>query len=315
MHIALLGTGQAAAIHTKALRAVAPAVIRSYASRDGARAIEAARRFRGAGHFDSYEAALAAPAVDAVLIGLPPSLHLEWTLRALDAGKHVIVEKPPFLRSADVAQVEAAAARANRQVLVAENYFYKPLAALLRRVLSSGDLGDVRFVQLTALKRQTTSDWRDDPRLSGGGALFEGGIHWVSLLANIGLTPQRARAARPGPQTGPERNILVTIEYAEGAVATLAYSWDLPSLVNGVRFSRIYGTAGTLRFETNGILAIQTGRRMRVHLPGLADLAGYRAMHRDFLTAIAKNRPAAYDLRLAFRDLRLIEDAYRSVTL
>jgi predicted dehydrogenase len=294
---------------------VAPAVIRSYASRDGARAIEAARRFRGAGHFDSYEAALAAPAVDAVLIGLPPSLHLEWTLRALDAGKHVIVEKPPFLRSADVAQVETAAARANRQVLVAENYFYKPLAALLRRVLSSGDLGDVRFVQLTALKRQTTSDWRDDPRLSGGGALFEGGIHWVSLLANIGLTPQRVRAARPGPQTGPERNILVTIEYAEGAVATLAYSWDLPSLVNGVRFSHIYGTAGTLRFETNGILALQTGRRMRVHLPGLADLAGYRAMHREFLAAIAKNRPAAYDLRLAFRDLRLIEDAYRSATL
>ncbi len=266
-------------------------------------------------HFASYEDALAARDVDAILVGLPPSLHLEWTLKALDAGKHVIVEKPPFLRSEDVTRVETAAARAGRQVLVAENYFYKPLASLLRRVLASGDLGDVRFIQLTALKRQTTGDWRDDPRLSGGGALFEGGIHWISLLASIGLTPRRIRAARPGPPDGPERNILVTIEYEEGAVATLAYSWDLPSVVNGVRFSRVYGTAGTLRFETNGVLALQTGRRTRLHLPGLADLAGYGAMHRDFADAIAKNRPAAYDLRLAFRDLQLIEDAYRSATL
>jgi len=312
MHIAFLGTGLAAAIHTKALRAAAPGTRRSYASRDAGRAADAARRFGGAGHFGSYEAALEASDVDAVLIGLPPSLHLDWTLRALRAGKHVIVEKPPFLRSDDIADVEQAAATADRQVLVAENYFYKPLAGLLRRVLSSGDLGDVRFIQLTALKRQTTGDWRDDPATAGGGALFEGGIHWVSLLANIGLTPGRVRAAVPGAPACPERNVLLTLEYDEGAVASLAYSWDLPSLVNGVRFSRVYGTAGTLRFETNGVLAVQTGRRARLHLPGLVDLAGYRAMHRDFADAIAKNRPAAYDLRLAHRDLRLIEDAYRS---
>jgi predicted dehydrogenase len=97
-------------------------------------------------------------------------------------------------------------------------------------------------------------------------------------------------------------------------VASLAYSWDLGGAVNGVRFSRVYGTAGTLRFETNGIVAIQTGRRTRVHFPGLGDLAGYHAMHREFGHAIAKNRPAAYDLGLARRDLRLIEDAYRSST-
>lgn len=314
MHIALLGTGLAAAIHTKALRSAAPHVRRSYASRDRARAAEAARRFGGSGHFDSYEAAVASPDIDAVLVGLPPALHLEWTLRALDAGKHVIVEKPPFLRADDVPAVEAAAARAGRQVLVAENYFYKPLAGLLRRVIASGDLGDVRFIQLTALKRQTTDDWRDDAALAGGGALFEGGIHWISLLANVGLTPVRVRAARPGPRDGPERSILVTIEYAEGAVASLAYSWDLGGLVNGVRFSRVYGTLGTLRFETNGIVAVQSGGRVRLRVPGLADLAGYRAMHRDFADAIANNRPAAYDLALACRDLRLIEDAYRSAT-
>jgi predicted dehydrogenase len=96
VHIALLGTGLAASIHSKALRAAAPDVRRSYASRDRDRAASAAHRFQGTGHFDSYDAALASPDIDAVLVGLPPSLHLAWTMRALDAGKHVIVEKPPF---------------------------------------------------------------------------------------------------------------------------------------------------------------------------------------------------------------------------
>jgi predicted dehydrogenase len=98
MTVAILGTGLAAELHTKTLRAVAPEVRRFYASRDGARAARLAARHGGAGHFASYEAAVASPDVDVVLIAIPPAAHLEWTLRALTAGKHVIVEKPPFLR-------------------------------------------------------------------------------------------------------------------------------------------------------------------------------------------------------------------------
>jgi UDP-N-acetylglucosamine 3-dehydrogenase len=311
--LAILGTGQAAGLHTRTLKAIAPNVERWYASRDRARAEAAQARFGGAGALSPYDAALAHPDITAVLIGLPPALHLEWTLRALEAGKHVILEKPPLLHSADIAEVAEAAARADRQVLVAENYYYKPLAGLLRRVIARGDLGDVRFIQLNALKGQRTGDWRDEPDLGGHGALFEGGIHWISLLASLGLTATRARAARPGPREGPDRNMAVTLEYAEGAVASLAYSWDLPGLVNGIRWSACYGTAGVIRFETNGILAMQAGRRRRVFVPGLVDLPGYRAMMADFLAAIRQNRPPAYSLDLARRDLALVEQAYASL--
>jgi len=312
VRLAFLGTGLATDLHSRTLAAIAPRVERWYASRNRARAARAAAHYKGAGVFDSYEAALADPTIDAVLVGLPPALHLDWTLRALDESKHVIVEKPPFLRADDVPAVQAAAARANRQVLVAENYVYKPLTNLLRRVVERGDLGTILFIQLNALKHQPTGDWRDDLDLAGGGALFEGGIHWISLLAGLGLTPGRVRAAQPGPPTGSERNMLVTIEYAEGAVAALSLSWDLPSLVNGLRVSRMFGTDGTLRFETNGLVAVQTGRKPRVYLPGVGDLAGYRAMFHDFLQAIDQNAPPRYNLGLARRDLSLIEDAYRS---
>jgi predicted dehydrogenase len=312
--IAFLGTGAAADLHTKTLRRIAPDVRRFYASRDERRAAAAAVRHVAAGHFGSYAASLEHPDVTAVLIALPPALHLEWTLRALSAGKHVIVEKPPFLHTAAFDQVEVAAHAADRQTMIAENYFYKPLAARLRRIVQGGEIGEVRFIHLNALKQQATSDWRDDPALAGGGALFEGGIHWVSLLANIGLTPRRIHAAFPGASrprsNGADRNAVVTLEYEEGAVATLHYSWDLGSVVNGVRVSRIYGTRGTVYFETNGLVTLATGRRPRLALGGLTDLAGYRGMMTDFLHSIRTNRPSAYDLSRARRDLRLIEEAY-----
>jgi predicted dehydrogenase len=317
--IALLGSGLAAEIHSRTLRAVAPGVRRWYASRDPARASGLAARFAPAGQLPGYEAALASPDVDAVDVCLPPALHLEWTLRALDAGKHVIVEKPPFPRADDFAAVERAARRAGRQVMIAENYFYKPLASFLREVVARGDLGQILFIHLNALKGQPTGNWRDEAALAGGGALFEGGIHWVSLLANIGLTPRRVRAAFPAtgaPQKGAlERSAVVIIEYEEGAVASLSYSWDVRGLVNGVRLSSIYGTAGTVRFETNGLFAWVTGRRPRLAVRGLRDLAGYRAMMVDFLAAIDGNRPPVYDLPLARRDLRLIEEGYASAAL
>jgi len=288
-------------------------VERWYASRDAARAESARATFGGAGAIHGYDAALGRPDIDAVVVAVPPVHHLDLTLRGLRAGKHVVLEKPPLLRADDFAGVEAAATAASRQVLVAENYFYKPLTRLLASSIAAGEFGELKFITLNALKRQTTNDWRDDAAMSGAGALFEGGIHWVCLLASLGLTPRRIRAARAGGGATLDRSVLVTLEYAEGPVATLVYSWEVPGLVNGVRWSACYGTAGVLRFETNGLLAVQSGRRRRIAVPGVRDLLGYRAMWADFLAAMRENRAPAYSLALAERDLRLVERAYSSL--
>ena len=286
---------------------------RWYASREAARAEAARAAFGGAGAIHGYAAAIARPDIDAVVIAVPPAHHLDLTLGVLRAGKHVVLEKPPLLRSDDFSQVQAAATAASRQVLVAENYFYKPLTRLLASSIAAGEFGELKFITLNALKRQTTGDWRDDAAMSGAGALFEGGIHWVCLLASLGLTPARIRAARAGRGTALDRSILVTLEYEEGPVAALAYSWEVPGLINGVRWSACYGTEGVLRFETNGLLAVQSGRRRRIAVPGVRDLLGYRAMWADFLAAMRENRAPAYSLALAERDLRLVERAYTSL--
>jgi len=313
LRLAFLGCGFATRLHSRTLRRF-PDVERFYASRDGARAADYRTRYRGSGSFASYEDAIAAPAIDVVLVATPPSSHLDLTRRALLAGKHVIVEKPPFPRSADFDEVEALTRETGRRVFVAENYFYKPLLAELRTLLTSGVIGEVKIVSINALKRQETGNWRDRPELTVGGALFEGGIHWVNFMANLGLTVTRATGFRPEKGAGLEKTMVAVFEYAEGAVGTLYYSWEIGSPMKGLRLSSVYGTAGAITFESNGIFLAVRGKRRRVTIPRPGDLLGYGAMFEDFFAAIRSGGPARFELEAARRDLEWVERIYASAS-
>jgi predicted dehydrogenase len=317
IRLAFLGCGAVTASHSRTLRNFREMVVCSYASRDESRARDYNQRFGGAGAFGSYRAALDSGEVDAVLVATPPASHLELALAALRAGKHVILEKPPVPRASDLDAVAALAREANRQAMVAENYFYKPLAVRLREIIASGKLGEILFLDIKALKTQKTGDWRDEPDAVLGGALYEGGIHWVNLLGNIGLTITDVVARRPGRTAiGLDRSMLLVVRYAEGAVGTLAFSWETPSALKGVRVSRIYGTAGSVAFESNGLAALRLraagGGGPRLYFPGVRDLSGTRAMFRDFLQALHHGRHPRFTLSAARRDLELIEQAYAS---
>ena len=305
--LAFLGCGWATRLHSRTLGAFRNDLRVYYASRDAARSADYSARFRGAGSFGSYEAALQSPDVNVVLIATPPSSHLDLAMRAVAAGKDVIVEKPPFMTLADFDQVTVAARAAERLIMVAENYFYKPVAETLRGIIASGDLGDVRFISVNALKRQKTGDWRDDPAMSGGGAMFEAGVHWINFMVNLGLGVESVHAFRAGPRTGPDRGSLVVVRYANGAVGTLAQSWEIPSVLKGVRLSRIFGTIGSVTFESNGVFVVQRSRRTRILFPGFRDMLGYRAMFRDFFASMRSREQPRFSSDLARRDLALLE--------
>lgn len=199
-------------------------------------------------------------------------------------------------------------------MLVAENYHYKPLARSLRRLLAEGAIGPVRYVFVNAQKEQRAPGWRASETEAGGGALFEGGIHWVDLMASLGLSPHTAHGFAPRPDGGPERSMLVVFEFAEGAVGALAHSWDTPSPLRGLRLSRIYGRDGSIVFESNGLFVGVWGRRPRFLIPGLLrDVTGRVAMWRDFVTALRSGCEAELSLAQARRDLELVEEAYASL--
>jgi predicted dehydrogenase len=310
--VLFLGCGAAARLHSRTLRRLGNIEL-LYASRDPARAESYCRQYGGRAAFDGYCAALEDARADVAFVVTPTASHCELALHALEAGKNVIVEKPAFMHARDANTVRAAATKAGKQVFVAENYVYKPVADLLRGTIEGGDLGDVRFIRLDATKWQPASGWRGVPTLSGGGALFEAGIHWISFASNIGLTVGRVSARRVGSGDGPDLSSLVVFEYTNGAVGTLAHSWELRAPLRGVRFSKVQGTNGSVTFESNGLIAFSNGKRRRLQIGAVHDPLGYRAMLVDFLHALRTGDAPRYTLDGAQRDLALMEEATRSM--
>jgi predicted dehydrogenase len=306
LNVVFLGCGAATAAHSKTIRRLFPGVSRFYASRDRSRSAAYERTLGGAGSYSSYEAALADGLMDVVFVATPPSTHLELALQALESGKDVIVEKPVVTRSADCVLLAEAAAAAGRRVLVAENYCYKPLTATIRGLIDSGAVGDVRLVQLNVMKQQRAAGWRADH-----GALFEGGVHWLHLIASLGPTVDGVRGFRLA-DGAPERGMVVVVEYANGGVGVLAHSWETRSALRGLALSRIYGSTGSIAFESNGLLTIAWGRQRRVLRWGTSDLGGYRAMFADFFSILRDGGEPKMTLERARGDLELVEQAYAS---
>jgi predicted dehydrogenase len=315
--IAFLGCGFITRVHGRVLRALGPGVSCAFASRDAGRAEAYRRRYRGTASYGSYAAALADRRVDAVVVAVPPRLHLDLTLAALEAGKHVLVEKPAFPRLEDYRAAIEARDRAGRVVAVGENDHYKPLAACLRRLLAEGIVGEMVFAHFTTLARRLkpADDWRNDEAMAGGDAFFEEGIHWLHLANSLGPTIVAAHGYRPSVRPeGPDRrakSMLVAFRYDNGAVGALYYSREVPSLLQGLRLSKIFGRKGIITFESNGLFVLaRGGGPPRLLVPGLRDIRGYRAMYRDFLEAIRLGRPPAMSLERAMADHRLMDQIY-----
>jgi len=314
LRIAVLGCGVVARTHARTLRRF-PRVRYAFASRERSRAEQFASSLGGFGAFGSYEAAIADPSVDAVLITTPPNEHLRLTLAALTAGKHVLVEKPAFHSAAEADQAHAAMERAGRAVLVLENYCYKPLTMLARRLIAAGEIGELRYVRVNALKWQARSGWRAEPGTGGGGALYEGGVHWINFLAMIGPPIESIQGFAPPTSGSQEWSILAVARYAGGAIATLHHAWDAPVRLKGLSLSQIIGSRGTMLFESNGIFLALNGVRRRLFFPGFRDIRGYHAMFRDFITVLTQGGNPLMTLARARADLALVEEAYRTAGL
>jgi predicted dehydrogenase len=322
LRIAFLGCGFITRVHSRNLKRLRAEIVCSYASRDAAKSAEYCRRHAGVGSFDDYAPAIHDPAIDAVVVAVPPRFHLELTLAALAAGKHVLVEKPAFLTMADYETVRTARDLAGRVVLVGENDHYKPLAVTLRRLLAAGVIGEMVFAHFTTIAKRlkTADDWRNDESMAGGDAFFEEGIHWLHTAGSLGprILPASVRGYRPPPSTeGPDRrakSMMVAFQYENGAAGSLYYSREIPSLFKGVRLSKIFGRTGIITFESNGAFLLARGQGVpRLVFPGFRDIRGYQAMYRDFARAIREGVAPEMSLERAIEDQRLMDQVYATL--
>ena len=174
----------------------------------------------------SYEALLADPDVDAVYIPLPNHLHLEWTLAAVRAGKHVLCEKPLALTAADAATMAEAADRAAVRLMEAFMYRLHPSWQAVRELVASGRIGRLQTVQ------SWFSYYNDDPanirniRAAGGGALMDIGCYSINLSRMLyGSEPTRVRGTvRRETPAGVDVLTSGTLEFAGGGLATFTCS-------------------------------------------------------------------------------------------
>jgi predicted dehydrogenase len=317
MRLAFLGCGFITSVHSQHLRKLRSDVIWAYASRDAAKADAYCRRFGGIRAYSDYRAAIGDPAVDAVVVAVPPRYHLELTLEALSAGKHVLVEKPAYVQLADYHTVVEEREHARRVVLVGENDHYKPLAVCLRKLLTAGEIGDLVFAHFTTIAKRlkASDDWRNDETLAGGDAFFEEGIHWLHMAGSLGPRITSIHGYRPAPaREGPDRrakSMMVAFRYDNDAVGSLYYSREIPSLLRGLRLSKLFGRDGIITFESNGSFVVVRGKGApRLIFPGFRDIRGYRAMYRDFFGAIAEGRAPEMSLERAMDDQRLMDQVY-----
>ena len=319
MRIVFLGCGFITGVHSRHLKSI-PDIVRRYASRDRAKADEFCRRFGGEQIYPGYDDAIADPSVDAVVVAVPPRFHLDLTVKALRAGKHVLVEKPAFPTMADFETVRTERDRAKRVVIVGENDHYKPLAVRLRQLLADGAIGEMVFGHFVTIVRRlkTAADWRNDEDMAGGDAFFEEGIHWLHIAGSLGPKITEIHGYRPDlsatnddPNDRRAKSMLVAFRYDNGAVGALYYSREVPSLFKGLRVSKLYGRKGVISFESNGAVIFVRGQGMpRLILPGVRDIRGYQAMYRDFLGAIRDGRAPAMSLERAMEDQRLMDQVY-----
>jgi len=317
LRVAFLGCGFITGVHSGHLRALGGGVVPSYASRDRDRASDYCRRYRGAASYGDYLEAIADPGVDGVVIAVPPRFHLDLALRALRAGKHVLVEKPAFLRMADYRAVREARDQAGRVVLVGENDHYKPLAVRLRRLLAERVIGELVFAHFVTIARRlkTEGDWRNDEAMAGGDAFFEEGIHWLHIAGSLGPKIVDVRGYRPSiSREGPDRRVksmMVAFRYDNDAVGSLYYSREIPSLFRGLRWSKLFGRRGVITFESNGLFVFVRGEGWpRLIFPGFRDIRGYQAMYRDFVTSARSGRQPEMSLERAMEDQTLMEEIY-----
>ncbi|TML74170.1 MAG: Gfo/Idh/MocA family oxidoreductase [Actinobacteria bacterium] len=229
MRIGILSTARINHSILTAASSTDAAEVVAVGSRDLGRALEYAREHGLERAHGSYEALLDDPAVDAVYVSLPNSLHAEWSRRALEAGKHVLCEKPLGRRPDDVERAFEVAAERGLVLMEAFMYRHHPQTHALVQCIASGRIGELR--QLRTSFTSTLED-PDDVRLRpelDGGALMDLGCYCVDVARLLAGEPEVVFGRQRLAPTGVDVGFTGVLAFANDVFAEFHCAFDLPA--------------------------------------------------------------------------------------
>jgi len=267
----------------------------------------------------SYEALLADPEVDAVYIPLPNDLHAAWTIRAAEAGKHVLCEKPLAMRSAQAEQMIEAAQRAGVVLMEAFMYRLHPSWIAVRDLVGSGRIGRLVAIQ------SWFSYYNDDPlnirnvKAAGGGALYDIGCYCINLSRMLfGGEPVRVQSSVVrDPALEVDVLASVILDFPEGqATFTCSTRTETDQRVHG------YGTTGRISVGIPFNIPVDRPTEIYVTSGGDPPVApqtetlrlptadAYSAEAETFAALVLDGAPAPFPISDAVANLRVIEQIF-----
>jgi predicted dehydrogenase len=279
-------------------------------------------RFYDYANFDTMKADAE---IDCVYIVLPVGLHAEYTVRALEAGKHVLCEKPMASAAAECERMVAAAKANNRQLGVAYRVHFEPTNREAQRRIAAGELGAIRAVHnahgFNANLAFPPHKWRLEKALAGGGSMFDIGIYGLntSLMMLEGDTPVAISALYAYPKDDPrfaevEGGIDWRMTMASGINVT---GWSSYCHSPYVSRQHYFGSEASIEMQQattydDNNLVMDGGNLPRRQIGTGNPMTQFAAQLDGFSEAARANRPHLTPGEMGLRDIRLIEAMYRS---
>lgn len=229
-----------------------------------------AERFDLAHWYTDYRELLTLPELDAVSVCTPPFMHRDATVAALDAGLHVLCEKPMAMNVAEAQDMVAAAERAGKVLTIGHQQRFSPAAQAVKRAVDAGELGDIYYAKTAALRNRGAPTWGvfHIRKLNGGGPLIDIGVHALDVTMWLMGSPRpvavfgatyMALAHRPGlknrmgtinvEEYDVEDLAAALIRFDNGATLMLETSWLLQMTERGASYTQLFGTEGSARLD------------------------------------------------------------------
>jgi glucose-fructose oxidoreductase len=269
-------------------------------------------------NYENFDSIKNNPAIDIVYIVLPNGMHAEYTVRALQAGKHVLCEKPMANTPAECEQMIAAATAAARKLMVAYRLRYEPFNNALIKVVRDQEFGRTRVILADAgFPIGDPTQWRLNKKMAGGGSLMDIGIYALNASRYLtGEEPVELNAMMDTTPNDPrfrevEENILFQLRFPSGVIANCTSSYGAPFN----RF-RVVGTNGWAELEPavsyNGLrMRAAAGGKIEERLPPVVD---HFAAEMDHLSdCVMTDKPPLTPGEEGLRDMRIISAIYQAV--
>lgn len=292
--------------------------VAAIAARDPERARSFAQRHGIPRVHSTYAELIADPDIDAIYNPLPNSHHAEWSIRALEAGKHVLCEKP-FASNADEAVAMADAAhRSGRVLMEAFHYRYHPLTLRALEIIQSGVLGTIRHIEtIMCIPNWRPWDIRWRYELAGG-ALMDVGCYTIHLLRTLaGSEPTVSHASALLRNAQVDRAVKADFLFDSGMTGHIHCSmWSATLLKLG---AKVVGDKGQLTLRNPFVPQLYNRLTLRtedgIRHEKAERIPSYHYQMRVFLDAVRNHAPFATNPDDAVANMRVIDRVYRAAGL